>query len=220
MLLCLLLCTLVSATLAAREFNDLRAGPTKTALFALEEPEPTMDFGLSWQIELRTMEQPRGLFIGLGMEGLLRIDERLWLMPGASYLFGASIDAHRRPGSPEDFDGTRNASGIYGAELRLHGRADFLRWEQGALYVAGGPSVGYFYGSTTRSNQAQGTWCVGPTWLFGVELGQRVRAAFDTGFTLYFALNHSDAGWLEVGKPNGPVGVHVTLVRFSLRWYA
>lgn len=60
----------------------------------------------------------------------------------------------------------------------------------------------------------------GGDWRIGVEFGSRsFRTFLEGGISYRAALNHSDAGWLEVGDPNTTGGVLVDLLRVGMRFY-
>jgi hypothetical protein len=209
--LLVLLAFLMAGALSARAFDVRREAPLQRPLFSGASAK-NYKWGLAWQFELRVMSAPGGISAGFGMEGLVRVHQDFWLAPALSYLPGGAVAAHRGP--------DRHTQAVLGTELRLHGRAYLARWEKGAFYVSGGPTVAFFHGDRGPSNIAQSTWVVGPAVLPGVEWGRRVRFALESGVTLYASFNRGDAGWLEVSRPNGLIGYHVTLARISVRWYS
>lgn len=214
----LICCALLSAALPARELEDFRALRASDADEAAEEPHKRpvsdRDFGFGLHVELRPLNNPNGFFFGFGGEVLIRFHERMWISTAAT-IFGGSAQAV----SYSRFSfGKNRQHGAAGLELRPLLRYDFGWWPKGGMYALLGASTGYFYG-TGGGNRARHTWSAGPSLLLGFEAGKRVRVGFESGATVYFALNRKNAGWYAAIPDSGPAGTHITLFRFSLRWF-
>lgn len=197
----LLSCVLVCAALSARELEDFRGlramedesaqEPSEHNRIA-EKPRSISDrnFSFALQVELRPLSNPNGFFFGFGAEIQYRFHDRLWLNTAVA-IFGGS--ARGISHSPRSFGKERSFSAA-GLELRSLLRWDFAWWPKGGMYALTGISTGYFYGSG-GGNRALHTWSAGPTFLIGFEAGKRVRTGFESGATVYFALNRRNAGW-------------------------
>jgi hypothetical protein len=213
-LIVLLLGVLCCATLNAHALEDFR-GLNEAA----EAPQPRRwvsdrSFGFGTHIELRPVARPDGFLWGIGQDASFRLYERFWLSAGATFLAGAAEGLNygpRRRISHKQFT-------VLGIELRPLLRFDFAWWKRGGFYGVIGPSAGYFYG-TGGGNRAQPTISAGPAMFIGFEAGRRVRAAWEGGAIVYYALNRDNAGWYASLPGSSKTGTHITLLRFSLRWY-
>jgi hypothetical protein len=209
----LLLLTIASipAVLHGRMFVD-ESQPARNLFEAPQRPASAGSFGLSWSIEVRACERPKAILWGFGFDGMLRLHDRLWLNLGASYLYGTSSEAE------VDYEYQRPP--VHGLELRGWAQYRFAQWRSNSSYIMAGPTLAYSSDEGRGRHMFRDTLSVGPSLFMGIELGRIVRAAFDGGVTIPFALNRGDAGWLETHVDSGDLGLHWTIVRFSLRWYS
>jgi hypothetical protein len=209
----LLLLTIASLPAALPASMFAESGQAMRGL--LEEPQRPFSagrFGFSASIELRACERPKAILWGFGLDGLLRLHDRLWLDAGVSYLSGTSgVDNSDRP---------NRTAPIHGVEFRGWAQYRFAQWRSNSSYIIGGPTLAYFSDVGSGAPGFRDTLSVGPSLFMGIEVGRTVRAAFDGGITIPVALNRGDAGWLETHVDSGDIGLHWTIVRISVRWYA
>jgi hypothetical protein len=156
---------------------------------------------------MRFMADPTAVLVGVGGEGSHFFGERIGLMFAAG-LWDVRVQAKK--------DGSYKRRAAIMVELEAGPRVIVHEWRYGAIY--GDMRLGLLLADGQAP--VRSTTSLGAGAHFGFEFGgSDVRMLIEAGLSWRGALNHSDAGWLQVDNRNGPGGASYDLLRFGLRVY-
>lgn len=157
---------------------------------------------------VRVTTDPEGAGGGFGFEVAHNLTDQFGLMFAAS-VWNYSINF-------DDDDGDEEGEEANGVELETGGRFRPLEWGSGAIYFDLRVALGFVDGP----RPIRSTTNFGGDWRVGFEFGRSTfRLFLEGGISWRGAINHGDAGWLDVNDSNGSGGIMIELLRIGLRFY-
>lgn len=173
---------------------------------------PMADFSIGFWVTpfLRVATDPEGQGAGFGIELFWALDPQFGLM-FASGIWTYQVDYNAN----NAVSGSRSSEAT-SIEFEAGGRFLPVTWHRGALYM----DLKLGLGIVDGAGPIKLTTNLGGDWRIGVEFGSKsFRTFLEGGISYRAALNHSDAGWLEVGDPNTTGGVLFDFLRVGMRFY-